>query len=74
MGKASFLKGSSLFAVARSKARLLGVDAGSMKMSDLIATIQEQEGHTVCFRSKKSCPESSCCWQLSCGAVMQVER
>ena len=73
MKKDIFLKGSALFAVARRKAPRLGIEAGRLSLAELIRIIQEKEGHTPCFRSRKTCPEASCCWQQSCGAVITDE-
>ena len=70
MKKKDVLKGSQLFALARSKARQLEIDPGKLKLEQLIRQIQQKEGHQSCFRKQKSCNEMSCCWQLSCGAAM----
>jgi len=68
--KTIFLKGSSLSAFARRKAIKLGFDGKGMKLADLVWIIQEKEGHTPCFKKEKTCSQSTCCWQLSCGAKM----
>ena len=68
--KTKFLKGSSLSAFARKKATDLGGDGKGMKLADLVWMIQEKEGHTACFKKEKTCSQSACCWQLSCGAKM----
>ncbi len=70
MKKEKFLKGSQLFALARTKARQLDVDSKSMKLDQLIRTVQKKEGHKSCFKKVKTCSELSCCWQLSCKAEM----
>ncbi len=69
----TFLKGSALFAEARRKAQMLGMAPGTLKLAELIAEIQMREGHTPCFRTKRSCPELTCCWQVSCGAAMNPD-
>ncbi len=68
--KVTLLKGPSLAAYARKKAAGLGLDGKGMKLADLVWMIQEEEGHTVCFKKEKVCPHTGCCWQLSCGAKM----
>lgn len=70
MDTETFLKGSALFAEARRKAQMLGMVPGKLKLAELIGQIQVREGHTPCFRTRKSCPELTCCWQASCGAAM----
>lgn len=73
MKKEKFLKGSPLFALARSKARGLGIDPKKLNLEQLIHEVQQKEGHEGCFRKKSSCPELGCCWQLSCKAKMVKE-
>ena len=73
MKKEKLLKGSALFALARSKARPLDIDPGKMKMEELIHSVQHKEGHEGCFRKKETCSEMGCCWQLSCGAKMESD-
>jgi hypothetical protein len=68
--KIKFLKGSSLSAYARKKAAGLRLDGKGMKLADLVLMIQDKEGHTSCFKKKKTCSQTGCCWQLSCGAQM----
>lgn len=70
MKKMKFLKGSPLFALARSKARPAGIDPAGLKLDQLIHAIQAQEGHESCFKKKKNCGHPDCCWQASCGARM----
>ncbi len=72
MKKEKFLTGSSLFAVARTKARGLGIDPQGMKLEELIHAIQDKEGHQSCFRKQAECSELRCCWQRSCKAKMVV--
>lgn len=70
MAKSTFFKGPKLLSLARQKANILSIDHNQMKLADLICKIQEQEGHTACFRTKKICSEMTCCWQASCGAQL----
>ena len=70
MKKEKFLKGSQLFALARSKAGKLDVDHGKLNLEELIRVVQAKEGHEACFRRQKTCSELQCCWQLSCKAEM----
>ena len=71
MKKEKLLKGSALFALARSKARPLDIDPGKMKMEELIHSVQLKEGHQSCFKKSETCSELDCCWQLSCSAKME---
>jgi len=64
------LKGAPLSAYARKKAAGLGLDGKGMKLADLVWMVQEKEGHTNCFKKEKTCSQTGCCWQLSCGAKM----
>jgi hypothetical protein len=73
MDSETFLKGAALFGVARRKAKMLGSAPGGLKLAELIHLIQLREGHTPCFRTRKSCREMTCCWQLSCGAAMSPD-
>ena len=68
--KTKFLKGSSLAAYARKKATGLGLDGKGMKLNDLVWMVQEKEGHESCFKRKKTCSQTACCWQASCGASL----
>ena len=68
--KVILLKGPSLLAYARKKATGLGLDGQEMKLADLVWMIQEKEGHTSCFKKEKTCTQTGCCWQLSCGPKM----
>ena len=70
MKKVKLLKGSPLFALARSKARQLDIETRGLKMAELIHAVQLKEGHQDCFTRQETCPERDCCWQLSCGAKM----
>ena len=68
--KVQLLKGPSLLAYARKEATGLGLDGKGMKLADLVWVIQEKEGHTSCFKKEKTCTQTECCWQLSCGAKL----
>ena len=68
--KVQLLKGPSLLAYARKSATGLGLDGKEMKLANLVWMIQEKEGHTSCFKKEKTCTQTGCCWQLSCGAKM----
>lgn len=70
MKKETFVKGTQLLALARTKAQELGIDTKNVKMEPLIQAIQEKEGNDSCFRKKDTCAELKCCWQLSCKAEM----
>ncbi len=70
MGGKKLLKGPSLAAYARKKAAKLGLDVKGLKLADMVWAIQEQEGHTSCFKRTEKCTQTKCCWQLSCGADM----
>lgn len=69
MAAKKFLKGPQLFALARKKASILGLDSKGVTLEELILKVQDKEGHTPCFRMKKTCSETMCCWQISCGAT-----
>ena len=73
MKKQKLLKGSPLFALARSKARQLDLETSGLKMAELIHRVQLKEGHQDCFGRKETCSEMDCCWQLSCGAKMESD-
>lgn len=66
--------GPKLFSLARKKALLLGVaQEKGVKLAELICRIQEKEGNPPCFRQRQNCPQSTCCWQASCDALMGEE-
>ena len=69
--KVQLLKGPALLAYARKKATRLRLDGKGLKLADIVWMIQNKEGHTSCFKKeKKTCTQTGCCWQLSCGAKM----
>mgnify|MGYP001818771855 FL=1 len=70
MKKQKLLKGSQLFALARSKAKQLDIDSKNLKMAELIHEVQRNQGHQDCFKKLETCGEMDCCWQLSCTAKM----
>ncbi len=49
-------------------AKVLGIDPGSMKKSDLIRAIQRFEGNDGCFKiaDPKACGQSRCLWREDC--------
>ena len=65
-----FHKGLQLYAIAKQKAKILGIHEKAGKMEELICRIQQLEGNTACFRKKEECGERICCWQAACGATM----
>lgn len=71
MEKVKFLKGPSLTAFARKKAAGLGLDGKGMKLVEIVRLVQEKEGHVACFKREKSCSQTNCCWQASCGARVE---
>jgi hypothetical protein len=72
ISKKLFFKGPKLLSLAREKAVQLGMACDGVKLEELVCRIQEKEGNTACFRKRKTCQESICCWQASCGAEMLV--
>jgi hypothetical protein len=70
--KNKFFKGPKLLSLARKKAIQLGLASDGVALEELIRQVQEKEGNTVCFRKRKTCQETLCCWQASCGAKMLV--
>ncbi len=59
-------KGLTL-AQIKDKAKLLGINAGKMKKTELIHAIQVAEGCTPCYgRSNGNCPWTQCCWRGDC--------
>jgi hypothetical protein len=70
MAKEKFFKGPKLLSLAKQKARQMGLAVDGMNLQELICKVQEREGNTVCFRKRKTCTETLCCWQASCGAVI----
>lgn len=73
MAKMKFLKGPALTALARKKAAGLGLDGKGMKLTELVRMVQEKEGYAVCFKNEKSCSQTDCCWQASCGAKVEKQ-
>jgi hypothetical protein len=72
LSKNKFFKGPKLLSLARKKAVLLGLAGHGVGLEELIRQVQEKEGYTGCFRRRKTCQETLCCWQASCGAEMTV--
>lgn len=51
----------------RSKAQQLGIKPGKMNKTELIRTIQMQEGNSPCFGTAMSqCDQAACCWRADC--------
>ncbi|MBU0481822.1 MAG: SAP domain-containing protein [Proteobacteria bacterium] len=51
----------------KEKAKVLGVNPGKMKKTDLIKTIQMKEGYDACYGSgNKSCSQMECCFRSEC--------
>ena len=51
----------------KDKAKLLGINAGKMKKTELIHAIQVAEHCTPCYgRSNGNCPWTQCCWRGDC--------
>jgi hypothetical protein len=74
MSQKGYRKGPKLFSLARKKALILGIpQEKGVKLAELIARIQVQEGNMPCFRQRESCSETNCCWQASCDASMTHE-
>jgi hypothetical protein len=68
--KNEFFKGPKLLSLARKKAIQFGLTSDGVKLEELIWQIQDKEGNTICFRKRKTCNETLCCWQASCSAEM----
>lgn len=74
MTTTEYKKGPKLFSLARKKAIILGVpQEKGVKLAQLICRIQEKEGNESCFRKRPTCNQTTCCWQVSCGAEMILE-
>jgi hypothetical protein len=51
----------------KDKAKLLGINAGKMKKTELVHAIQVAEHCTPCYgRSNGTCPWTECCWRTDC--------
>ncbi|NOQ67409.1 MAG: SAP domain-containing protein [Desulfobacterales bacterium] len=45
----------------------MGIQAGKMKKTDLVRTIQMAEGNSPCFQTgATSCDQENCCWRSDC--------
>jgi hypothetical protein len=72
MSEKKYKKGPKLFSLARKRALVLDIpQEKGVKLAQLICRIQEKEGNTPCFRKRELCQETACCWQASCGAIME---
>ncbi|MEK6197271.1 MAG: Rho termination factor N-terminal domain-containing protein [Desulfobacterales bacterium] len=48
-------------------AKKMGIQAGKMKKTDLVRTIQMAEGNPPCFQTgATSCDQENCCWRSDC--------
>ena len=73
MVEKKFKKGPKLFSLARKRALMLDVpQEKGIKLAELIERIQQKEGNPSCFCQRESCAETSCCWQASCAARMEI--
>ncbi len=51
----------------KAKAKVLGINPGTMKKTELIHAIQTAEGYTACFgRSNGQCSQTDCCFMADC--------
>ncbi|MBW1992531.1 MAG: Rho termination factor N-terminal domain-containing protein [Deltaproteobacteria bacterium] len=51
----------------REKARALGIkNIHRMRKTELIHTIQVQEGNAPCYREITDCRQYDCCWMADC--------
>lgn len=51
----------------QKKATAMGIKPGKMKKTELIRSIQTNEGNQACFQTKSSgCEENNCCWRQDC--------
>jgi hypothetical protein len=45
----------------------MGIQAGKIKKTDLVRTIQMAEGNSPCFQTGiTSCDQENCCWRSDC--------
>lgn len=52
----------------QKKAKALGIKPGKMKKTELIRSIQSEEGNYSCFLTEGNtqCSQESCCWRDDC--------
>lgn len=52
----------------QNKAKSLGIKPAKMKKTELIRTIQTEEGNFSCFQTSDGgqCSQESCCWRDDC--------
>ncbi|KPJ98563.1 MAG: SAP domain-containing protein [Desulfobacterales bacterium SG8_35] len=52
----------------KTVAKKMGIQAGKMKKTDLVRTIQAAEGNMPCFQTGvlSSCDQENCCWRSDC--------
>ena len=59
----------------REKAKMLDLNPGKMKKTDLIHAIQSKEGNFPCFGTAKDfCDQSECCWRSDCLPKKSAEK
>jgi len=57
----------------KTKAKGLGIKAGSKKKTELIRAIQLAEGNFDCFgTAQNSCDQSECCFMKDCLAMSRA--
>jgi len=51
----------------QKKAKEMGIKPAKMRKTELIHTIQAQEGNTQCYQSDVyECAQMECCWRQDC--------
>jgi len=50
----------------KSKAKTMGIMNPSSDRTELVRQIQTAEGFSGCFKTKKTCDQSACCWRDEC--------
>ena len=50
----------------KAKAKSAGVNNPSSDKTELIRQIQNTEGNTPCYKTKKECAFLNCCWRGDC--------
>ena len=58
----------------KSRAKALGITPGRMNKTDLIRTIQREEGNFPCFKTAGDyCDQLNCCWREDCLSQSSAE-
>jgi hypothetical protein len=56
----------------KEKAKNLGINAGTMKKTELIRAIQGAEHNNTCYgTSNGTCQWTACCWRSDCLKIKQ---